>query len=34
MNETLARSLGIDTGRVRLVVFMIGAGLAASPASC
>ncbi len=27
MNETLARSLGIDTGRVRLVVFMIGAGL-------
>ena len=29
MNETLARSLGIDTGRVRLVVFMIGAGLAA-----
>ena len=29
VNETLARSLGIDTGRVRLVVFMIGAGLAA-----
>ncbi len=29
MNETLARSLGIDTGRVRLVVFMIGAGFAA-----
>ncbi len=29
MNETLARSLGVNTGRVRLVVFMIGAGLAA-----
>jgi urea transport system permease protein len=29
MNETLARSLGLDTARVRLVVFMIGAGLAA-----
>ena len=28
MNETLARSLGIDTGRVRLVVFMLGAGFA------
>jgi urea transport system permease protein len=28
MNETLARSLGIDTGRVRLLTFMIGAGLA------
>ena len=29
MNETLARSLGIDTDRVRLATFMIGAGLAA-----
>jgi branched-chain amino acid transport system permease protein len=29
MNETLARSLGIDTDRVRLTTFMIGAGLAA-----
>jgi urea transport system permease protein len=29
MNETLARSLGIDTDRVRLGAFMIGAGLAA-----
>ncbi|WP_410824748.1 branched-chain amino acid ABC transporter permease [Methylobacterium oryzisoli] len=29
MNETLARGLGIDTARVRLVIFMIGAGLAA-----
>ncbi len=29
MNETLARGLGIDTGRVRLLTFMIGAGLAA-----
>jgi len=29
MNETLARGLGIDTGRVRLATFMIGAGLAA-----
>ncbi|TGD98912.1 branched-chain amino acid ABC transporter permease [Methylobacterium nonmethylotrophicum] len=29
MNETLARGLGLDTARVRLVVFMIGAGLAA-----
>ena len=29
MNETLARGLGIDTGRVRLTTFMIGAGLAA-----
>ena len=28
MNETLARSLGIDTDRVRLTTFMIGAGLA------
>ena len=28
MNETLARGLGIDTGRVRLTTFMIGAGLA------
>ena len=28
MNEPLARSLGIDTGRVRLATFMIGAGLA------
>jgi branched-chain amino acid transport system permease protein len=29
MNETLARGLGIDTGRVRLLTFMIGTGLAA-----
>ena len=29
MTETLARGLGIDTGRVRLTTFMIGAGLAA-----
>ena len=29
MNETLARGLGIDTDRVRLATFMIGAGLAA-----
>jgi urea transport system permease protein len=29
MNETLARGLGIDTGRVRLLTFTIGAGLAA-----
>ena len=29
MNETLARGLGIDTGRVRLATFIIGAGLAA-----
>ncbi|MFC3690829.1 branched-chain amino acid ABC transporter permease [Chenggangzhangella methanolivorans] len=29
MNETLARGLGIDTVRVRLVTFMAGAGLAA-----
>ncbi|KAB1073448.1 branched-chain amino acid ABC transporter permease [Methylobacterium planeticum] len=29
MNETLARGLGIDTARVRLLTFMIGAGLAA-----
>ena len=29
MNETLARSLGIDTDRVRLATFMVGAGLAA-----
>lgn len=29
MNETLARGLGIDTSRVRLVTFMAGAGLAA-----
>ena len=29
MNETLARGLGIDTARVRLVTFAIGAGLAA-----
>ena len=29
MNETLARGLGIDTSRVRLVTFMVGAGLAA-----
>ena len=29
MNETLARGLGLDTTRVRLVTFMIGAGLAA-----
>ena len=29
MNETLARGLGIDTARVRLVTFMAGAGLAA-----
>lgn len=29
MNETLARGLGIDTARVRLFTFMIGAGLAA-----
>jgi urea transport system permease protein len=29
MNEALARALGIDTGRVRLATFMIGAGLAA-----
>ncbi|GLS46826.1 branched-chain amino acid ABC transporter permease [Methylobacterium brachythecii] len=29
MNETLARGLGIDTARVRLITFMIGAGLAA-----
>ena len=29
MNETLARGLGIDTGRVRLLTFMIGAGLSA-----
>jgi len=29
MNETLARGLGLDTARVRLVTFMIGAGLAA-----
>ena len=29
MNETLARGLGIDTSRVRLTTFMIGAGLAA-----
>ncbi len=28
MNETLARGLGIDTARVRLATFMIGAGLA------
>jgi len=29
MNETLARGLGLDTARVRLVTFMIGTGLAA-----
>ena len=29
MNETLARGLGIDTGRVRLITFAIGAGLTA-----
>ncbi len=29
MNEALARALGIDTARVRLATFMIGAGLAA-----
>jgi branched-chain amino acid transport system permease protein len=29
MNETLARSLGINTERVRFVTFMLGAGLAA-----
>ena len=29
MNETLARGLGLDTTRVRLVTFMIGTGLAA-----
>lgn len=29
MNETLARALGMDTGRVRLITFMIGTGLAA-----
>jgi branched-chain amino acid transport system permease protein len=29
MNETLARALGIDTTRVRLMTFMIGTGLAA-----
>jgi urea transport system permease protein len=29
MNETLARGLGIDAGRVRLATFMVGAGLAA-----
>lgn len=29
MNEGLARALGIDTGRIRLLVFMIGTGLAA-----
>jgi branched-chain amino acid transport system permease protein len=29
MNEALARALGIDTGRVRLATFMMGAGLAA-----
>jgi branched-chain amino acid transport system permease protein len=29
MNEALARSLGIDTAKVRLATFMIGAGLAA-----
>lgn len=29
MNETLARSLGLDTAKVRLVTFMIGTGLAA-----
>lgn len=29
MNEGLARALGIDTGRVRLLTFMIGTGLAA-----
>lgn len=29
MNETLARGLGTDTARVRLVTFMAGAGLAA-----
>jgi len=28
MNETLARALGIDTGKVRLLTFMIGTGLA------
>ncbi len=28
MNETLARGLGIDTARVRLATFMIGAGFA------
>jgi urea transport system permease protein len=28
MNEDLARGLGIDTSRVRLSTFMIGAGLA------
>ena len=28
MNEALARALGIDTGRVRLLTFMIGTGLA------
>jgi urea transport system permease protein len=28
MNEALARALGIDTGKVRLATFMIGAGLA------
>jgi branched-chain amino acid transport system permease protein len=28
MNEQLARALGIDTGKVRLLTFMIGAGLA------
>ena len=34
MNETLARGLGIDTDRVRLATFMIGAGLPRSPAFC
>jgi urea transport system permease protein len=29
MNETLARALGIDTGRVRLVIFMLGSAIAA-----
>lgn len=29
MNESLARALGMDTARVRLVTFMIGTGLAA-----
>ena len=29
MNETLARGLGIDTARVRLLTFTVGAGLAA-----
>lgn len=29
MNETLARSLGLDTTRIRLATFMIGTGLAA-----